>query len=207
MAKSKQVSKKRAAQKKAVVPKKSTKTKTTNKKPHVTKVITPKHAKVKVKVVKDKKKKQTASNIEVVSGFERYKMIEVAAYYLAEKNSFTGNASDYWIEAEKMIDAKVTINDAPQAPKPAISSRKKASLTIVEGIGPKIESLLVADGINTLADLAKAKIATLSEILKKAGPRYTMHKPDTWPQQAALAKDEKFDELTALQDKLNGGRA
>lgn len=205
MAKSKQVSKKQAAPKKAAVSKKSTKTKTTPK-PRVTKVITPKHAKVKVKVVKDKKKKQTASNIEVVSGFERYKMIEVAAYYLAEKNGFAGNAADYWVEAEKMIDEKVTVDDAPQAPKPARSRRKKDGLTIVEGIGPKIESLLIADGIQSLADLAKAKIATLSEILKKAGPRYTMHKPDTWPEQAALAKDEKFDELKTLQDKLNGGR-
>lgn len=204
MAKSKRLSKKLAANKKTAVSKKSTKS---SKKPRVTKVITPKHAKVKVKVVKDKKKKPTASSIEVVSGFERYKMIEVAAYYLAEQNSFAGNAADYWVEAEKLIDAKVTVNDAPQAPKPTSRTRrKKDGLTIVEGIGPKIESLLVADGIKTLADLAKAKTSALSEILKKAGARYSMHKPDTWPQQAALARDEKFDELKALQDKLDGGR-
>lgn len=30
----------------------------------------------------------------------RYKMIEVAAYYLAEKDGFGGNPVDYWIAAE-----------------------------------------------------------------------------------------------------------
>lgn len=204
MAKKKHIGKKRAAQKKVAVSKKSTKV---TKKPRVTKVITPKHSKVKVKVVKEKKKKQTAQNIQVVSGFERYKMVEVAAYYLAEQNSFAGNAADYWIEAEKLIDAKVQVEDAPQPKKSAKSSKKKESLTIVEGIGPKIESLLIADGIATLGDLAKAKVTTISEILKKAGPRYSMHKPDTWPQQAALARDGEFEALDTLQDQLKGGRA
>jgi hypothetical protein len=42
-----------------------------------------------------------------MSGFERYKMIEVAAYYIAEKNGFAGHAADYWIAAEKEIDKKL----------------------------------------------------------------------------------------------------
>jgi len=206
MAKTKHSKKKVAATKKTAIPKKSTTEKTT-KNPRVTKVVTPKHSKVQVKVVKNKRKKQTAKNIEVVSGFERYKMIEVAAYYLAEKNAFAGNAADYWIEAEKIINQKVTVDDAPKVSTPAKTTKKKESLTIVEGIGPKIESLLIADGIKTLADLASANIVTLGEILKKAGPRFTMHKPDTWPQQADLANKGDFEALNALQDQLNGGRA
>lgn len=178
-------------------------------KSRITKVVTPKDAKVQVKVLADKpkRKKQTAKNIEVVSGFERYKMIEVAAYYLAEKNAFVGNASDYWIEAEKIIDSKVTTEALAPAPTKPKSTKKKDSLTIVEGIGPKIESLLIAEGIVTLDDLANADIATLSDVLKQAGPRFSMHKPDTWPQQAALARDGKIAELNALQERLDGGRA
>ncbi len=174
---------------------------------NITKVVTPKNSKVKVKVIKGKKKKQTAQNIQVVSGFERYKMVEVAAYYLAEKNAFAGSAAEYWVEAEKIIDTKVTVDDTPKATKPAKSSKKKESLTIVEGIGPKIESLLIADGIITLSDLASADIEALGAILKKAGPRYQMHKPDTWPQQAALARDGEFEALDTLQEQLKGGRA
>jgi hypothetical protein len=34
-----------------------------------------------------------------------YKMTEVAAYYIAQKNGFAGNPSDYWIAAEAQISA------------------------------------------------------------------------------------------------------
>ncbi len=34
-----------------------------------------------------------------------YKMTEVAAYYIALKNGFAGNPSDYWITAEAQISA------------------------------------------------------------------------------------------------------
>lgn len=37
---------------------------------------------------------------------ERYRMIEVAAYYIAEKNGFAGNTADYWVQAEIEINAK-----------------------------------------------------------------------------------------------------
>ena len=93
----------------------------------------------------------------------------------------------------------------PAAAKPAAKA-KKDDLTIVEGIGPKIAELLVADGIVTFADLASAKVEAIAAILEKAGSRYSTHKPDTWPQQAALARDGKMDELKALQDALDGGK-
>jgi|LakWasM111_LOW13_FD_contig_123_4888_length_753_multi_5_in_0_out_2_1 large subunit ribosomal protein L21 len=83
---------------------------------------------------------------------------------------------------------------------------KKDDLTIVEGIGPKIADLLIADGIVTFADLASAKVEAIAAILEKAGSRFSTHKPDTWPQQAALARDGKMDELKALQDALDGGK-
>jgi len=52
-------------------------------------------------------KKTSTSKSVTVSGFERYKMIEVAAYYLAEKKGFSGNSTDYWIAAEREIDKKL----------------------------------------------------------------------------------------------------
>jgi large subunit ribosomal protein L21 len=79
-------------------------------------------------------------------------------------------------------------------------------LTKVEGIGPKINEIFQKGGINTFAALADAKVDTLAELLKAAGPRFSTHKPDTWPQQAALARDGKWDELKALQDALDGGK-
>lgn len=34
---------------------------------------------------------------------ERYKMVEVAAYYIAERNGFVGDPSAFWAEAEMQI--------------------------------------------------------------------------------------------------------
>jgi hypothetical protein len=33
----------------------------------------------------------------------RYKLIEVAEYYIAEKDGFAGNPVDYWIAAELQV--------------------------------------------------------------------------------------------------------
>jgi hypothetical protein len=38
---------------------------------------------------------------------QRYRMIEVAAYFLAEKNSFAGSSLDYWVAAEAQIDGMI----------------------------------------------------------------------------------------------------
>lgn len=89
----------------------------------------------------------------------------------------------------------------------AKSSGKKDDLKKVEGIGPKIEGLMNDAGIYTFAELASSSIERLKKILDDAGPRYRIAKPDTWPQQAALARDGKWDELNDLQDNLKGGRA
>ncbi|HHB79326.1 MAG TPA: hypothetical protein ENK85_08850 [Saprospiraceae bacterium] len=83
---------------------------------------------------------------------------------------------------------------------------KKDDLKKVEGIGPKIESLLNAEGIFTWAKLAKTSVKKIQSILDAAGPRYRMAKPDTWPQQAALAAKGQWDELEKLQDYLDGGK-
>ncbi len=82
---------------------------------------------------------------------------------------------------------------------------KGDDLTKIEGIGPKISGLFIAAGITTFAELAKTPVATLSDILHKAGSRYASHNPGTWPQQAQLAADGKWDELKALQVALDGG--
>lgn len=79
-------------------------------------------------------------------------------------------------------------------------------LKIVEGIGPKIAELLSKAGINTFAQLADTSAAKLNEILEAAGPSYQMHDPGTWAQQAALARDGKWNELKILQDELDGGK-
>jgi predicted flap endonuclease-1-like 5' DNA nuclease len=82
---------------------------------------------------------------------------------------------------------------------------KQDDLKAVEGIGPKIESLLHEGGINTWAALAATPVERIQEILNAAGDAFKLAKPETWPQQAQLAANGQWDALMALQDELNGG--
>jgi large subunit ribosomal protein L17 len=79
-------------------------------------------------------------------------------------------------------------------------------LTKIEGVGPKIAELLNNAGITTFAQLADAQDETVQQILVEAGPRFNVHDATTWNEQAALARDGKWDELKELQDRLKGGK-
>ncbi|MBS9768283.1 MAG: hypothetical protein KGV44_12215 [Flavobacteriaceae bacterium] len=82
---------------------------------------------------------------------------------------------------------------------------KENDLTIIEGIGPKIEELLNKNGIRTWERLAKTSISDCKDILEKGGNNYAMHNPATWPEQAAMAHEGKWKELKKWQDELDGG--
>ena len=104
--------------------------------------------------------------------------------------------------APKKSEPKVEAKAA--APKAKKATAKADDLKKVEGVGPKIAETLVAAGIATFADLAKTDAAKISEII--ADVRGS-HVTDTWPAQAQLAADGKWDELKKWQDELDGGKA
>ena len=105
------------------------------------------------------------------------------------------------IKASKTPVAKETTKEENVA-----ESGTNDDLKIVEGIGPKIESLLNEAGINTWSDLANTEVDKVREILAAAGKRYATHDPTTWPEQAKLAAAGDFDRLKAWQDELDGGK-
>jgi len=77
-------------------------------------------------------------------------------------------------------------------------------LELVEGIGPKIAEALAEAGVTTFAQLADMDADAIQEIVSAAG--IGAKSPATWPQQAAMARDGKFEELKAWQDELNAGQ-
>lgn len=118
-------------------------------------------------------------------------------------------------EPKKAAPQKETApkTEAPKAKSPAAPKKEAApkakpakadDLKKIEGIGPKIASTLVEAGIATFAELAKTKPEKISEII--AGVRGN-HVTDTWPAQAKLAAEGKWDELKKWQDELDGGKA
>ncbi|MDX1912698.1 MAG: 50S ribosomal protein L27, partial [Saprospiraceae bacterium] len=111
-----------------------------------------------------------------------------------------------------VAEAPAAVAEAPAAETKKAAAPKKEKgpklddLKIIEGVGPKIETLLKEGGINTWAELAEAPVDRLKEILDAAGPRYQIHDPSTWPAQAKFAAEGKWDELKEYQEVLTGGR-
>lgn len=98
----------------------------------------------------------------------------------------------------------IPVVEAPVAVVPAGS--EKDDLTVVEGIGPKIQELLYQYGVKTYRQLAETDVARLKEILSEAGPQLAMHDPGTWPSQANLAANDQWDALKSIQGFLKGGK-
>jgi large subunit ribosomal protein L20 len=98
-------------------------------------------------------------------------------------------------QAQEALKAKA------QAPKP-----EPDDLVKIEGIGPKINALLAAEGILTFAQLARTPVQHLRKILGAGGSRFKSWDPATWPEQAALAAKGEWDAFKKLTDELKGGR-
>jgi hypothetical protein len=77
-------------------------------------------------------------------------------------------------------------------------------LVTLEGIGPKVARVLNESGIQSFADLAKAKADEVQKVLDAAGLQ--MMNPEGWIEQAKLAAKGDMDGLKKLQDELKGGR-
>jgi predicted flap endonuclease-1-like 5' DNA nuclease len=78
-------------------------------------------------------------------------------------------------------------------------------LTRIEGIGPKIASILAAAGIMSYAQLAGTSASKLEQIVREDAGIKTAD-PASWPQQAALAAKGDWDGLQAFQNSLIAGR-
>lgn len=127
-----------------------------------------------------------------------------------KKNGHRQSFSEIQIESIAATGAKKAAPKKEEAKAPKVVAKKAApkksakadDLKKIEGIGPKISETLIAAGIVTFDDLSKAKPAAISEIIADIRGN---HVPDTWPKQAKLAADGKWDELKELQDILDGG--
>ncbi len=91
--------------------------------------------------------------------------------------------------------------EAPKAEKSAAAD----DLTKVEGIGPKAAEALTTAGLETYAKLAKASPDAIKEILTEASSRMAHLDPESWPKQAGMAAEGKWDELNEWQEKAKGG--
>ena len=135
---------------------------------------------------------------------------EVAAAPTAEAAAEAGArlaAAEDAATAQDVAEARAALGPDLTAGAAALG-RKVAvdDLKVVEGIGPRIEEVLKESGINTWTELAATAPDRLRTILDLAGDQFRVHDPGTWPRQAGLAAEGRWDELVELQEELSGGR-
>ena len=155
---------------------------------------------------------------------------------LAERKSEKGDASEGKSEGKKekapkkkeKLDkpeptpAKVDTKPAPviakvpnvevnvEATKEAVANEMNTEaddLTKIEGVGPKAAEALVAAGMSTFEAVAKGDADKIKEILTESSSRMAHLDPTSWPKQAKMAADGKWDELKEWQDNAKGGVA
>lgn len=83
---------------------------------------------------------------------------------------------------------------------------KQDDLTLVEGIGPKIQELFHNHGVKTWKDLSECTVEKCQSVLDSGGERYRVHNPGTWPEQAKLAYQGEWGKLKSWQDSLDHGK-
>ena len=95
---------------------------------------------------------------------------------------------------------------APPAAAQAAPVTGPNDLTVIEGIGPKMQQALYASGIDTYAKLAACSEDDLRDAIKSQGMRFAPSIP-TWAAQASYAASGDFDGLSTFQGTLTAGRA
>jgi len=141
-------------------------------------------------------KEVSSKNLNVTKSKAKKSEVKKTSTKSAKKTS-TKSSSKSGVSA-KARSKKLTVKTKGKS--------QKDDLTKIEGIGPKIAGLLNADGILTFKALSQTKVKVIQGILDKAGPRYRIHSPKTWPKQSKLAAAGKWDDLKKWQDELDGGR-
>ncbi|MGB1014192.1 MAG: DUF697 domain-containing protein [Nannocystaceae bacterium] len=131
----------------------------------------------------------------IPKGLRRHVASQAQAANEAQEASTAGEVSESDIAANTGESPSNTVDTKPT---PACED-----LTIILGIGKKIQSLLQAESIHTFEALASTAVEDLQAILTAAGSRYHIHDPTTWPKQAHLAAAQQWDELRELQSTLN----
>ena len=107
---------------------------------------------------------------------------------------------------EEVEEVKVEVPKKAAPKKTTKASSDKAdNLTKIEGIGPKAAEALANADMETFAKLSKAKADEIKEVLTAASSRMAHLDPTSWPKQAKMAAEGKWDELKEWQDNTKGG--
>ena len=123
-------------------------------------------------------------------------------------DAYNRKVKDLELALKACLESQITAKNGPSfnaALAKSVFGRsiKENSLTVVKGIGPKIQSLFYKNNIRSWSALAECDIERCQKILDAGGNSFSMHDPATWPEQARLAAEGEWKELYDWQNHSN----
>ena len=116
---------------------------------------------------------------------------EVMTFGREEKKSTAKKATAKKATAKKTSTRKSTASKSTttaakvkKTTTKAATAKKMVNLKLIDGVGPQMEKILKAAGIDSIETLATYTKTKLVKIVEEAGPRYRMIDPSTWVKQA-----------------------
>lgn len=116
-----------------------------------------------------------------------------------------GAATDDHAEEAHVETTTAEADSEPAEAQAEAEEAQSEPLTRIEGIGPKAQSIFYEHGVTTFKQVAALSPEVITKTLKDGGFKAPFN-PESWPEQATLAAEGKWDELKELQDNLTGGR-
>lgn len=108
-------------------------------------------------------------------------------------------------KAKPKAAPKAAAIDLKAARAAGIKIKSADDLTVIEGVGPKINDLFKKAGLKTFKQVSTATVPQMRKILDDGGSRFRIANPSTWAKQAKLAANNQWKELHKLQNDLSGG--
>lgn len=119
--------------------------------------------------------------IETLIGQYQYNVKRVKRLFSADTRKVR-RAAKKTTEVATPVAKKVTRVTKAKVTKTKTAARKavKSDLTVLPGVGPKMEAFLKKNGYKTIDAIAKAKVSEIKAVLAKSERRYTALKPNNW---------------------------
>jgi predicted flap endonuclease-1-like 5' DNA nuclease len=141
---------------------------------------------------------------------ERDEYVDAANADIAELRRQNQETMDRAVGAEARVSELLKLTQEREREITALKAKERVmqdDFTHLDGVGPRISATLRSAGVKTFAKLAAKEVDDLREILVAENPSLLrLSDPATWPEQAGMAAEGRWENLKALQEGLRERR-
>lgn len=129
----------------------------------------------------------------------------VLAYLIFRErfNRRLSQLTDYRRLLQDELDARQIVE--PEIEEVFATAVGRDDLKEIAGVNQKTEAILNGIGVFRFTQLAQTPVTTIRRVLAEHGPLLHTFDPTTWPGQALLAADGRWDELRLWQEQMRRG--